>query len=72
MKQEREDPYVAQLRDAQLRVDASVAEMNAAMDHFNEMMREAHDLGGYSYRALGEMLGVSAQRIHQILKPRPK
>ncbi|MGZ6662705.1 MAG: hypothetical protein ACXVHL_35880 [Solirubrobacteraceae bacterium] len=67
-----EDRFIAAMRQAQEEIDAAEAARANAIQQFEDAMREAHERGGYSFRALGEMLGVSGQRVHQILYPKPR
>ena len=66
-----EDQFIAALRRAQNEIDAAEAARAKAIQRFETAMRRAHEEGGYSLRALGDLLGVSGQRVHQILNPKP-
>lgn len=64
-----DDPAILALREAQEEVDRKVAEMNGAVERWEDALWDAHRLG-FTYKELGELLGVSAQRVHQIVTRR--
>jgi len=64
--------YLERLRLAEAAVDEAVAAQVKAVAEWEDALRAAHDEGGYTLRELGELLGVSPQRVHQIIKPRPR
>lgn len=61
-----DDPYVAAIQAAQDDLDEAVRAMNDAHARWLESLRAAHS-GGWTLRQIGEMLGVSPQRVHQLI-----
>lgn len=60
------DPFLERIQDAQDDLDQAVRAMNEAHARWQQALRDAHG-AGWTLRQLGELLGVSAQRVHQII-----
>lgn len=61
------DPFIARIKDAQDELDEAVAAMNAATARWEQALADANK-AGWTLKELGELLGVSPQRVHQIIR----